>query len=72
MNSPFTAIGRLEHVVRQLEHRINCKADDCKILDIKNSITRLQELIESLRNSIYGITERMQSLEDWRNEQEYK
>jgi len=52
MYNPFTDLGRLESDVRDLENKVNNKADDYKIGDLKQQIDKIQYQIASIENTL--------------------
>ena len=74
MRNPCSDTGRLESDVNRLESALHNKADTWEISDLKNSIIRLQNKVESLeysnsdlQNKYLELLSRIESCEEMRN-----
>lgn len=57
LNSPFTAIGRLEAEVRTLERKTDGKADCYEIDRIKSRIHTLEANVATMERELYRLQE---------------
>ena len=62
--SPFTEVGRLYSDFKELEHKVNSKANDYEVNDLKHKISQLSSEITFLTNQLHYLSEAIQGLKD--------
>jgi len=57
MYSPFTEIGRVHSELQSLEQKVNNKANDYEVLELKHQIQQIKSEITFLCNEVHRVWE---------------
>jgi hypothetical protein len=66
--NPFTEVGRVYSELQQLEHKVNSKANDYEVSELKHQIQQIKSEITFLCNEVHRVWEVFDEINRKQNE----